>query len=438
MGSLLITNAHIMDPAAGLDLTDGAILIEDGIITFCGSRSELPENTISDHYDAGNNIVTPGLIDIHVHLREPGMEEEETVATGSAAAVAGGFSTICCMPNTTPALDSEALMHFIRRESKKIDMAEIFPVGAITAGRRGEEISEMDSMVRGGAVAFSDDGCAVASTNVLKQAMTYAKMLDRTIMEHCEDPTLTAGGIMNEGYVSTSLGLQGIPSEAEEIIVARDILLAKLTGARLHLQHISTSGAIKILKLAKAEGVRVTAEVCPHHLTLTEEELRSFNPVFKVAPPLRSSADVAACIEALNDGTIDCIASDHAPHLAEEKEVELANAPCGLIGIETTLGVLLTDLVKPGKLPLKRMIAALTAAPAKIVDIDRGTLTKGAIGNVTVIDINKEWVVDASSFKSKSANCPWNGRRLTGKAICTVVKGKIVYKDNTSTAGNEL
>ena len=285
MSSLLIENAHIIDPSQGLDLEEGAILIEDGIITFCGTGAGIQTTNITERYDAKNNIVTPGLIDIHVHLREPGMEEEETIATGSAAAVAGGFTSICCMPNTKPTLDSEALMHFIRRESNKIEKAEIFPVGAITAGRNGEEISEMDSMVRGGAVAFSDDGCAVKSTNVLKQAMTYAKMLNKPIMEHCEDPTLTAGGIMNEGYVSTSLGLKGIPSESEEIIVARDVLLAKLTGSSLHLQHISTSGAIKIIKLAKFEGINVTAEVCPHHLTLTEEELRSFNPVFKVAPP---------------------------------------------------------------------------------------------------------------------------------------------------------
>ena len=432
MGSLLITNAHIIDPSRDLELVGGALLIKDGIITFCGKESEIPSHTVTACYDAANKLVTPGLIDIHVHLREPGMEEEETIASGSAAAVAGGFTSICCMPNTTPTLDSEALMHFIRRESRKVNKAEVFPVGSITAGRKGEEISEMDSMVRGGAVAFSDDGCAVASTNVLKQAMTYAGMLGKTIMEHCEDSTLTAGGIMNAGFVSTSLGLQGIPSESEEIIVARDILLSKLTGARLHIQHISTSGAIKILRLAKKEGVRVTAEACPHHLTLTEEELRSFNPVFKVAPPLRSQKDVEACIEALADRTIDCIASDHAPHLAEEKEVELANAPCGLIGLETTLGVLLTDLVLPGKLPLKRMIEALTCTPAKIVGIDRGTLQPGAAGNLSIIDLEKEWIVDSGKFASKSRNCPWNGRRLTGKAICTVVKGDVVYKYNES------
>ena len=430
MGSLVINNAHIIDPSQDLELQEGAVLIEDGIITYCGKNSEIPAHTVDNTYDAGNKLVTPGLIDIHVHLREPGMEEEETIASGSAAAVAGGFTSICCMPNTTPTLDSEALMHFIHRESKKVNKAEIFPVGAITAGRRGEEISEMESMVRGGAVAFSDDGCAVASTNVLKQAMTYAKMLDKPIMEHCEDATLTAGGIMNSGFVSTSLGLQGIPSESEEIIVARDILLAKLTGVKLHIQHISTSGAIKILRLAKREGVRVTAEACTHHLTLTEEELRSFNPVFKVAPPLRSQDDVTACIEALNDGTIDCIASDHAPHLAEEKEVELANAPCGLIGLETTLGVLLTDLVIPGKLPLTRMIEALTCTPAKIVGIDRGSLKPGAVGNISIIDLEKEWVVDAEKFASKSTNCPWNSRELTGKAVCTIVNGNIVYKDS--------
>ncbi len=428
MGSLLIENAHIIDPSQNLELQTGSILIEDGIISYCGAASEAPAAGSAECYDAGGKVVCPGLIDIHVHLREPGMEEEETIATGSAAAVAGGFTSICCMPNTTPTLDSEALMHFIRRESKKIGKAEIFPVGAITAGRKGEELSEMDSMIKGGAVAFSDDGTAVANSNVLKQAMTYAKMLGKPIMEHCEEPSLSAGGIMNEGYVSTSLGLKGIPAEAEEIIVSRDILLAKLTGVALHLQHISTRGAIKIIRDAKAEGIALTAEVCPHHLTLTEEELRSFNPVFKVAPPLRSQEDVDACIAALADGTLDCIASDHAPHLAEEKEVELANAPCGLIGLETTIGVLLTELVHSGKLPLIRMLEALTCIPAKIIDIDRGSLQKGSIGNVTVIDLEKKWVVDAENFASKSSNCPWNGRELTGRAVCTIVKGEIVYR----------
>lgn len=433
MGSLLIENAHIIDPSQEIDLEDGVVIIKNGIVTFCGSSSALTSldmrtDDIETRYDAKGNIVTPGLIDIHVHLREPGMEEEETIETGATAAVAGGFSSICCMPNTTPTLDSEALMHFIGRESKKANKSEVFPVGAITADRKGEEIAEMDSMVRGGAVAFSDDGCAVSSTNVLKQAMLYAKMLGKTIMEHCEEPTLTAGGVMNEGYVATSLGLHGIPSESEEIIVARDILLAKLTGVSLHLQHISTKGAIKIIRLAKSEGVRVTAEVCPHHLTLTEEELRSFDPVFKVAPPLRAQEDVDACIEALVDGTIDCIASDHAPHLREEKEVELANAPCGIIGLETTVGVLLTDLVKTGRLSLYRMIEALTIKPAEIIGVERGSLSNGSVGNVTILDLNREWQVDSNCFKSKSSNCPWNGKNITGRAICTIVNGEIVFE----------
>ncbi len=433
MSSLLIENAHIIDPSQEIDLEDGVVIIKNGIVTFCGSSSALTSldmttDDIETRYDAKGNIVTPGLIDIHVHLREPGMEEEETIETGATAAVAGGFSSICCMPNTTPTLDSEALMHFIGRESKKANKSEVFPVGAITADRKGEEIAEMDSMVRGGAVAFSDDGCAVSSTNVLKQAMLYAKMLGKTIMEHCEEPTLTAGGVMNEGYVATSLGLHGIPSESEEIIVARDILLAKLTGVSLHLQHISTKGAIKIIRLAKSEGVRVTAEVCPHHLTLTEEELRSFDPVFKVAPPLRTQEDVDACIEALVDGTIDCIASDHAPHLREEKEVELANAPCGIIGLETTVGVLLTDLIKTGRLSLYRMIEALTIKPAEIIGVERGSLSNGSVGNVTILDLNREWQVDSNCFKSKSSNCPWNGKNITGRAICTIVNGEIVFE----------
>lgn len=437
MSDLLIRGGEVVDPARGFrGLAD--VLIRGGHVVFCGSPEEgerlgaysclkeLPDFPV---YDATGKVVVPGLIDIHVHLREPGMEEEETIASGTAAAVAGGFTAVACMPNTDPALDSEAHMNFVNREARMAGMAEVFPVGAITAGRKGEQLAEMANMARGGAVAFSDDGCCVPSAELLKQAMLYAKMLGKPIMEHCEEPSLTAGGVMNECFTSTKLGLPGIPGEAEEIIVARDIYLARLTGAHLHVQHISTRGTVELIRRAKQEGIHVTAEVCPHHLTLTEEALNSFNPVFKVAPPLRSQDDVDACIEALRDGTIDVIASDHAPHLREEKELELAFAPCGLIGLETTLGVLLTKLVAPGKLSFERLIEALTIAPSKVLNLGRGTLQEGHPGNVTVIDLGLEWEVDPDKFRSKSRNCPWAGEELCGKAVATVVGGELVYEE---------
>lgn len=430
MSDLLITGGRVLDPAQGIDKCADVLILDGkvaGIDTSEKIQGLIGERNV-EQIDATGKLVTPGLIDIHVHFREPGMEEKETIASGSEAAVAGGFTTVCCMPNTSPALDSEAMMNFVKRESNKADLAEVLAVGAITTGRAGEQLAEMGNMARGGAVAFSDDGCAVANAGVLRQAMLYAKMLDLPLMEHCEEPSLTEGGVMNEGYVSTSLGLPGIPTEAEEIIVARDILLAKLTGARLHLQHISTGGSIKIIKRAKEEGIRVTAEVCPHHLTLDEENLRSFDPVYKVAPPLRSRADVDACIEALAEGTLDCVASDHAPHLREEKEIELAYAPCGLIGLETTVGVMLTELVAKNKITLTRLIESLTVKPAEIVGLERGSLKDGMAGNVTIIDTDYKWTVDSSKFASKSANCPWNGQELVGKCIATIVSGRVVYK----------
>jgi dihydroorotase len=303
-------------------------------------------------------------------------------------------------------------------------LAEVLSAGAITAGRKGERLAEMANMARGGAAAFSDDGKAVADAALLRQALLYAKMLNLPILEHCEDPALAANGVMNEGAIATELGLPAVPAEAEEIIVARDILLAKLTGARLHLQHVSTRGSVAMLRHAKDAGLAVTAEVTPHHLTLTEENLRGYNPVFKVNPPLRTPADVAACVAALADRTIDAIATDHAPHLQEEKEVEIAEAPFGLLGLETAFGVIYTHLVKTGKLPLARAIEALTAAPAKILNLPRGTLAVGAKANLTVWDLAAEWNVEPNKFKSKSRNCPWNGRQLCGNPVAVFVGGE--------------
>ncbi len=429
MGELLITGGRVLDPSQRLD-DPAAILIRDETIVAVGAAETVrPQaSAAAETLDAQGLTAVPGLIDMHVHFREPGMSEEETIASGARAAAAGGFTAVACMPNTDPALDCEADMNFIRREAKKAAKAWVFPVGAITAGRRGEELSEMGNMVRGGAAAFSDDGCSVAQAGLLRRAMEYARMLGKPILEHCEDPTL-AQGHMHESFISTELGLDGIPAEAEEVIVARDVALARLTGARLHIQHVSTRGAIAILRRAKAEGIRVTAEVTPHHLVLTDECVRGYDPRFKVNPPLRDADDVAACVEALVDGTIDIIASDHAPHLNEEKEIEFAAAPCGVIGLETTVGVLLSKLVRPGKLTLGRMLTALTSAPSDVLQLERGRLVPGTVGDVTLLDPQRRWTVDAARFHSKSRNCPFEGWTLTGKAVAAVVGGQVVHDE---------
>ncbi len=429
MNNLLITGAHVIDPSQSLD-GPADILIINGKIEFVGSaeeaKSKAPDNL--KEIDAKGLIATPGLIDIHVHFREPGMSEEETVASGSAAAVAGGFTSVACMPNTDPALDSEADMNFITREAKKANLAWVFPVGAITNRREGKELAEMGNMSRGGAVGFSDDGSAVPTAGLLRRAMTYAKMLDKPILEHCEDHTLAGDGAMNEGFVSTILGLPGIPAEAEEVIVARDLALARLTGCRLHLQHLSTIGSVEMVRRAKSEGIAVTAEVCPHHLVLSEEDVRGYDPNYKVNPPLRTASDIEACLQGLKDGTLDVIASDHAPHLDDEKELEFGNAPCGMIGLETTLGVLLTHLVHTGKITLKELIAPMTCNPSDVLRLNRGRLEKGLQGDVTLINPELEWTVDPAKFRSKSRNCPFNGKTLKGRAVATIVGGKVVYR----------
>ncbi|GHT08746.1 dihydroorotase [Planctomycetales bacterium] len=433
MSQLLITGGRVIDPAQKLFDVPVDILLGDGKILALDDRTParaaqmqaaLAAAATVEKFSAAGQTLTPGLIDMHVHFREPGAESEETIASGAAAAIAGGFTTVACMPNTEPAIDSEADINFIYREAHAAQMAEVLAVGAITAGRASERLAEMANMARGGAVAFSDDGRAVGPAALLRQALLYAKMLGKPLLEHCEEPSLAAGGVMNEGEVATELGLPGIPAEAEEIIVARDLLLVKLTGARLHLQHISTRGAVAMLRAAKNAGLPVTAEVTPHHLTLTDANLRTFNPVYKVNPPLRSAADVAACVAALADGTIDAIASDHAPHLQEEKEVEMAQAPFGLLGLETAFGVVYTHLVATGKIPLARVIEAMTTAPAKILGCERGTLAVGAKANLTIWDLTREWTVNPAEFKSKSKNCPWNGQKLCGKPAAVFVGGE--------------
>ncbi|MCC8166251.1 MAG: dihydroorotase, partial [Planctomycetes bacterium] len=396
MSSIVITNAHLLDPAEGLD-QNGHIAIKDGIIEYVGPDLAAATAAAGDdaqQVDAGGFMATPGLIDMHVHLREPGNEAEETIASGSMAAVAGGFTSVACMPNTDPAIDNESAIIFTRREARRAGLANVFPVGAVTAGRKGEELAEMAQMARGGAVAYSDDGAAVPTAGLLRRALTYAKMLDKPILEHCENQSLLGKGVMDEGYNSTALGLTGIPDECEEIIVARDIAIARLTGGHVHIQHVSTANSVEIIRRAKESGISVSAEVTPHHLSLTSDCLKDYDPVYKVAPPLRTMIDVEACRRGLKDGTIDAIASDHAPQLEEEKELEFADAPNGMIGLETTVGVISTVLVKSGEFTWKELIPTMTSRPSDILKLGRGRLKKGLPGDVPVIDPDGEWLVE--------------------------------------------
>src|SRR5262245_51696042 len=404
MSSILIQHGTILDPSRKLEQR-ADLLIRDGKVHFIGSNLGKADHSI----DATGCYVTPGLIDIHVHFREPGDEEEETIASGSAAAVAGGFTSVCCMPNTKPPLDNEGLIDFVIRESERVGLANVFPVGAITKGREGKELAEMGSMLSRGAIAFSDDGVGVADPSVMRKALQYAKMFDALITQHCEEPAL-GGGAMHAGLVSTVLGLPGIPAEAEQLMIARDLLLNRTIGCRYHVQHISTEWSVELIRRAKRDGMsHVTSEVSPHHLLLTDESCRSFDTNFKMNPPLRTAADVQACIAGIKDGTIDCLATDHAPHLAEEKELEFQYAPFGIIGLECALGLYIEALVKAGYIKWMKLIELMSTRPAQILKLDRGTLKEGAIADVTIIDPNLKWTVDPEKFASKSRNCPFAG-----------------------------
>jgi dihydroorotase len=422
MSTLLIQNGTILDPAQKLN-RKGDLLIRDGRVAGIGSNLGKADQII----DAAGCFVTPGLIDIHVHFREPGDEEEETIATGAASAVAGGFTTVCCMPNTKPPLDTESGIEFVLQESQRIGLANIHPIGAITKGREGKELAEIGSMHRRGAVAFSDDGVGVADASVMRKALQYAKIFDTVLMQHCEEPTLT-GGAMHAGTVSTLLGLPAIPAEAEQLMIARDLLLNRTIGCRYHVQHISTAWSVELVRRAKRDGHAVTTEVAPHHLLLTDESCRGYDTNYKMNPPLRTAADVAACIEGVKDGTIDCLATDHAPHLAEEKELEFPSAPFGIIGLECALALYVKALVEPGHIDWLRLIELMTIKSAEIVKLDKGTLREGADADVTIIDPQKKWTIDASAFASKSRNCPFHGWAMAGRAVTTIVGGGVKWK----------
>ncbi len=416
-----LRGGRVIDPANKIDtVTD--LWIEGGVIAALG---DFGNREADETFDCTGKIVAPGLIDMHVHLREPGREEDETIATGVASAIAGGVTSVACMPNTEPALDSQSSAEFVVQQARRANLANVFPIGAITKGRQGNELSEMGGLVQGGAVAFTDDGTPVSSAEVMRRAMEYARGLGKAILSHSEDLELTKGGVMHEGAVSVRLGLKGMPSAAEEIMVYREIALAEISGAHVHILHVSTAGSVDLIRNGQKKGIRVTGEACPHHLTLTDESLRTFDTNYKMAPPLRTQADIEALINGLKDGTLSVLATDHAPHALEKKTREFDQAPNGIIGLETFLPISIQALIEPGHLDWPRMLGMMTIAPAQVLGIDRGTLTPGAVADVTVIDPDVEWTIDPTRFKSKSRNCPFGGWKVRGRAEIVMVGGDI-------------
>ena len=422
---LLIKNAIIVN-ADKIGNKPQDILCEGGQITKIA-----PSLPSADHeiIDAAGKKVLPGLIDIHTHLRQPGHEDKETIETGSRAAVKGGFTSIMCMPNTSPVIDNAMVVEFVIREAMRVGLCHVYPIGAITKGQADAELTDMAELKTAGCLAFSDDGKSVVNSRLFRLAMEYAKMLDVLLIEHCQDPLLSAGGVMNEGVVSTRIGLKGDPAIAETVIVARDIETARYLNARVHLAHMSLERSCALIRFAKSQGIQVTAEACPHHFTLTDEACVGFDTSTKVNPPLRSKEDVAAIKHAIADGTIDCIVTDHAPHTKEDKEVGFDGAPFGLIGLETSLGLVMTELVHAGVIDLSKMVDKMSSAPARIVGLaNKGAIKPGFDADITIIDPDCEWTVSEEGFVSKGKNSPFIGRTLKGKVEYTICSGKVVYK----------
>ncbi len=425
MTVLLIKGGRVIDPSSNLD-AETDILVDNGKIKEI-AKDIKPYPTF-DVINAKGKLVVPGLVDMHVHLRDPGREDEETIESGTRAAAAGGFTSIACMANTDPVADNAAVIEYIVSKAKKSGVVNVFPIGAVTKGLGGIEIAEMGRMKEAGAVAFSDDGKGIMNSIVMRRALEYARQFNKIVISHCEDHSLSEGGTMNESYLSTILGLKGIPRLAEEVMVRRDVMLASEWGP-VHIAHVSTEGSVEIIREAKAKGIKVTCETAPHYFILTESNVEGYNTLAKVNPPLRGEKDVESVIKGLRDGTIDAIATDHAPHTDDEKNVEFQLAANGMIGLETAVGLLIGELVDTKVLPLNDAIAKLTINPANILGIDKGTLKVGKDADITLIDPLKEWSVDITKFVSKSKNSPFQGWKLKGKATHTIVGGKIVLKD---------
>jgi len=427
---LLLKGGRVIDPARRIDQV-ADVLIQDGKIAATGSGFGTPDD--AEIRNVSGLVVAPGLVDVHVHLREPGNEDEETVASGARAAVAGGFTAVCAMPNTDPVTDNQAAVGFIVRQSVRAGLARVYPIGAVSVGQKGEQLAEFGEMVGAGAVAVSDDGRPVVSGHLMRTALEYSRTFGIPVADHCEEPTLAAGGAMHEGLVSARLGLKGIPAAAEEIMVARDILLAELTGGHVHLCHMSTRGSVELIRRAKERGITVTAEVTPHHLTLTDAACERYDTHAKMNPPLREPDDVAALRAALKDQVIDCIASDHAPHAYDEKEAAFDDAPFGIIGLETAFAVAHTELVRGAALTLSDLIDRMSTTPARLFRLPGGTLAPGTPGDVCVLDVATPWVVRAADLHSKSRNTPFTGRELVGRAAVTLVAGRVVHEARPGT-----
>jgi len=439
--SLLIHGGRVIDPSQGIDRVADLLIVEGKIVhirdamTFSPTLSTIPRK--AQNLDASGLIVCPGFVDIHCHLRQPGFEEKETIATGTRAAGRGGFTTVCCMPNTEPPLDTPDSLYWLKEKASQDGCVAVLPIGCVSRGRKGEELTDMVVLAKAGVVAFSDDGDPIANSGLMRRALEYSRELGLPIIDHCEDKTLSDNGVINEGVISARLGLKGVPAAAEEVMVARDLILANLTKARLHIAHISTRGSVELIRRAKEQGVTVTAEATPHHLTLTEERVigksssRPFDTNAKVNPPLRTREDVKALIQGLKEGVIDAIATDHAPHTRADKNCDLETAAFGISGLETALGCLM-DLVHQGQITITQLISKLTCGPARAIGRNGklGALKVGAPADVTIVDPDREWVVDSRNFASKGKNTPYDGARFRGKVVATIANGALVYVDN--------